>query len=1076
MQAVSRHGSTSPVSTLEGQTAVPQPVPRGQENTGVPVRSLSILTQIAVVSVVLSLASIAFVDAYAQSESPNELDAPVLAAALSGSNSVDLNWGTVDGAARYELWVWWDDETGWQQLDSGDLTDTEFSHSELAAGRTYFYLVRAVSESGDTGPWSERVSATIDGPGLTLAAPILSAEAEKGGVELSWSPVEGAASYELWAWTRWEGWQRLDDGNLTATIYSHSGLTEGLTYYYGIRSLAESGRTSDWAEQVSAKVPGFLVVPEVPEERAALVGLYEATDGANWRRLDHWLSDASIANWYGVFTDQDGHVTGVYLENNGLTGTISDLSALTSLVSLNLGINSLSGPIPELGHHPGLTTLALHNNQLTGGVPELNSLVHLSALYLNNNQLTGSIPDLGGLTGLTALELSENLFTGRIPSLSALTELRTLDLGSNQLTGPVPELCSLAELTYVYLGSNQLTGTIPELCDLPKLKVLFLSNNGLTGRIPDLSALASLEVLYLGGNRLTGPIPALDAHTNLWRVSLGSNLLTGPVPKLEGLTNLTQLFLENNQLTGSIPDLKNLPKLTDLDLSGNRLEGSIPGLAALTGLTNLRLSSNFLTGPAPALGGLSFLRELDFSDNRLEGGVPDLTGLFRLEILDLSENRLSGPVPDLSDLSRLVGVSLGGNRLTGSIPDPGALWKLRWFSLEANRLTGQIPDLSLLSNLRVLNLSDNGLTGPVVDLDALGNLTSLSLSHNILMGALPDFASLANLVFLELTANRLCRASDLGGLGSSVFVNVHLEMLAPATCAEADLALAPAVPSDLQATFGDGRMKLEWDATSEGDSYDLRVWNSIDRRWSLLEQALSDRNFSHSALTDGRNYIYQVRARNADGIRGAWSDRLFAAPVQQQFGPPPKSLGLNLFFQKYLDVDGVAVVAPSEVADSMMIQAQEIISGVLAGRPDLLETLAANHARIEFFGYWREAGDSSNVWEAEVTQYDPDCDHFLQEFAHLIRHAVEEQPEGEAFRLRLENVYQAAMEEGLWRGGSASAGAESYWAETVKYWFWEELPGSTAADSSELADYDPEAALLIEEVLGVAYVPETCKP
>ena len=1043
--------------------------------SGGPERSLSIASLIAVVAAVLSLALIFFVDAYAQSETSDELDAPVLAAELSGSNSVDLSWSSVDGAARYELYVWWDSETGWQQLDDGDLTDTNFSHSELTAGRTFYYLVRAVSETGEPGPWSERVSATIDGPGSTLAAPILSAAAVEGGVELNWSQVSGAANYELWAWTRWDGWQRLDEGNLTATSYSHSGLTEGLIYYYGIRSLDGSGMTSEWAEQVSAEVPGLLVVPDIPEERAALVALYEATDGANWRRRDHWLTDVSIANWHGVFTDQDGHVTGVFLENNGLTGTIADLSALTSLVSLNLGINRLSGQIPDLSHHPGLTTLSLRDNQLTGRAPELNTLVHLSGLHLNNNQLTGPIPDLEGLTALSVLNLSKNHLTGPIPELGALTELRTLDLGSNQLTGPVPELCSLAELTYVYLGSNQLTGTIPELCDHPRLEVLFLSNNRLTGQIPDLGALTSLEVLYLDDNRLAGPIPDLGALTNLWRVSLGSNQLTGPVPKLEGLTNLTQLFLENNRLTGSIPDLKNLPKFTDLNLSGNRLEGSIPGLEALTGLTSLKLSSNLLTGTAPALSGLSFLKELDVSDNSLEGRIPDLTGLFRLETLDLSQNRLSGPVPNLRDQSRLVAVSLGGNRLTGPIPDLSALGKLRLLSLAANRLTGQIPDLSLMTNLRVLNLSDNGLTGPAVDLDALGNLTSLSLSRNELVGALPNFARLSSLVFLELTGNRFCQASESGGSGSSIFVNVHLEALAPATCDEADLALAPAVPTNLQATVSEGRMQLKWYATSDGDSYDLRVWDSIDREWSLLGKALSDTDYSHSVLTDGRNYYYQVRARNADGVRGAWSEQLLAAAVQQQFRPPPPSLGLDLFFQKYLDVDGVAVVAPSGVSDGKILEAREIIRGVLAGRPDLLETLAANDARIEFSGYWAEAGGRSGVWEAEVTQYDPNCEHFLQEFAHLIRHAVGEQPGGEAFRLRLENVYLAATEEGLWRGGPASAGAESFWAETFKYWFWEELPGSTAADSSELAYHDPEAAMLLEEVFEEGELPPFCK-
>ena len=1039
-------------------------------------RAFPILILIATVAALLSLAFFDYIETYAQSETPAELDAPVLAASSSGSNSVDLSWSSVNGAARYELWGWWDSEAGWQQLDDGELTGTTFSHSELDAGTTYFYLVRAVSGREEAGAWSERVSATVEGPEATLAPPILAAAAVEGAVELSWTPVSGAASYELWTWTSWEGWQRLDDGNLAATTYSHSGLLEGMTYYYGIRALDGRGMASEWGQQVSAKVPGFLAVPEVPEERAALVALYESTDGANWRRRDHWLSDVSIANWFGVFTDQQGHVTGVYLDNNGLSGTIPDLSALTSLVSLDLGINRLSGPVPDLSHHPVLATLSLQDNQLTGSVPELNSLVDLRDLYLNDNQLTGPIPDLSGLTGLTALNLSENRLTGRIPSLSALTELQTLDLGSNQLTGPVPELCPLAGLTSVYLGSNQLTGRIPELCDLPQLKVLFLSNNRLTGPIPDLSALTSLEVLYLGNNGLAGPIPDLSALTNLWRVSLGSNRLTGSVPELEGLTNLTQLFLENNRLTGSIPDLGKIPKLTDLNLSGNSLEGPIPELGALTRLTNLKLNSNLLTGTAPALRGLSFLKELDFSDNGLTGGIPDLSGLFRLEALDLSENRLSGPIPDLSDLTRLVGVSMGDNRLTGSVPDLSALANLRWLSLKANRLTGQIPDLSLFSNLRMLDLSDNLLTGPVVDLDALGNLTRLALSHNLLTGPLPDFAGLPNLIFLELTGNQFCLAPGSGGSGSSVFVNVHLETLSPATCRAADLALAPAVPSNLQATISDGKVTLEWDAAANADSYDLRVWDSIDRRWGPLGDQLSVTQFSHSALTDGRNYYYQVRARDANGVRSAWSERLFAAVVQQQFRPPPLSLEFDLFYQKYLDVDGVAVAAPTEVADEKMIQAREIITGVLADRPDLLETLAANDARIEFYGYWEEAAGSSDAWEAEVTQHDPNCGHFLQEFAHLIRRAVEEQPGGEEFRLRLENVYQAAVEEGLWRGGPASKGAEGYWAETVKYWFWEAGPESITKDSSELADYDPEAALLVEEVFGEADVPSYCKP
>ena len=453
-----------------------------------------------------------------------------------------------------------------------------------------------------------------------------------------------------------------------------------------------------------------------------------------------------------------------------------------------------------------------------------------------------------------------------------------------------------------------------------------------------------------------------------------------------------------------------------------------------------------------------------------------MEALFRLEILDFSQNRLRGPIPDLSDLKRLVGVSMGGNQLTGIVPDPGALEDLRWLFLESNRLTGQIPDLSLASNLRVLNLSDNQLTGPVVDLDALKKLTRLSLSENLLTGPLPDFGGLSNLIFLELAGNQFCLAPASNGSGSSVFVNAHLESLSLADCTAADLAQAPAVPRNLQATVSDDKVMLAWGAAANAQSYDLRVWDSIDRIWVLVGDGLADTHFAHNVETDGRNYYYQVRARDADGVRSAWSERLFAAVVQQQFRPPPPSLGLELFFQKYLEVDGVVVAAPSEVADAKMNQAGEIITAVLASRPDLLETLAANEARIEFFGYWGEAGDGSGLWEAEVTQYDPNCGHFLQEFAHLIRRALEEQPEGEAFRMRLDSVYEAAMDDLLWRGGPASVGSEGYWAEAVKSWFWEALPYYVGEGDLKPKDYDGEAAKLIEDVLGDASVPPVCKP
>ena len=397
----------------------------------------------------------------------------------------------------------------------------------------------------------------------------------------------------------------------------------------------------------------------VAPDRAALVALYNATEGGSWTTRTNWLSGRPLDEWHGVTTDSDGRVTALNLSSNQLGGALpAELGDLTNLRALNLGSNQLTGPIPaELGDLANLSELNLDSNQLTGRIPaELGDLANLSELNLDSNQLTGRIPaELGDLANLESLRLGWNELTGRIPAwLGDLANLRALNLGSNQLTGPIPA----------------------ELGDLSNLELLVLSGNQLTGPIPaELGDLANLESLRLGWNELTGRIPAwLGDLTNLKWLWLGSNQLTGPIPaELGDLANLEFLYLSDNQLTGPIPaELGDLTNLVELELWGNQLTGRIPAeLGSLSNLSELYLSGNQLTGPIPAeLGDLANLESLDLSNNELTGPIPAWLGdLANLESLDLSNNELTGPIPAwLGDLSNLVELYLSGNQLTGCVP------------------------------------------------------------------------------------------------------------------------------------------------------------------------------------------------------------------------------------------------------------------------------------------------------------------------------------------------------------------------------------------------------------------------
>ena len=459
-----------------------------------------------------------------------------------------------------------------------------------------------------------------------------------------------------------------------------------------------------------SSTPLTVSLPEVPpdtaedggsvaSDRAALVALYNATEGARWITSTNWLSDRPLDEWHGVTTNSDGHVAELDLINNQLTGPIpAALGDLTNLESLVLLYNGLTGPIPaELGDLTKLESLWLGDNQLTGPIPaELGDLTNLESLWLGGNQLTGPIPAwLGALTKLESLHLWGNQLTGPIPAwLGTLTNLESLLLHNSQLTGPIPaELGTLTKLESLWLQDNQLTGPIPAwLGTLTSLQHVIISNNQLTGPIPaELGDLTNLRTMDLGGNELTGAIPAdLGDLTNLEGLGLWGNQLTGPIPaELGGLSNLGRLLLNGNQLTGPIPaELGELTNLVLLWLSGNELTGCVPAGfrdVARNDVAQLDLLDCVKVSPDTAADGGSVA-----SDRAALVALYNATGgaSWRLSTNWLSDRPLNAwdGVTTNSD-GRVAGLDLFNNQLTGPIPaELGDLTRLR--ELELRSTTG----------------------------------------------------------------------------------------------------------------------------------------------------------------------------------------------------------------------------------------------------------------------------------------------------------------------------------------------------------------------------------------------------
>lgn len=437
-------------------------------------------------------------------------------------------------------------------------------------------------------------------------------------------------------------------------------------------------------------------------DEAALVALYNSTDGANWTNT--WDLSQPMDTWYGVTTNSEGCVTCLDLDGESNCSDITNFSG-----------NNLVGTIPtELANLSNLQSLNLRGNQLSGTIPtSLTNLSDLQYLNLISNDLSGSIPsELGNLSNLQHLSLAGNDLSGSIPpELANLNNLQELFLANNQLSGSIPsELGNLNNLQHLSLSSNQLSGSIPlELGNLNSLQVLNLKSNDLNGSIPtQLSNLTNLTSLDLSLNDLSSSIPSvLDNLTNLTHLYLNHNDLSGNIPiELYNMTNLRYLDLSRNLLNGHIlPELGNLTNLISLRLSANQLSGNIPSeIGMLINLTQLYLYGNPLTGSIPPeFGNLTNLVTLFLYSTQLSGSIPPEFGnLSSLGSATLYSNQLSGNIPpELGNLTSLTSLSLGNNQLSGSIPpEIGNLTTIHTLSFANNQLSGCFPpELSMICHV-----------------------------------------------------------------------------------------------------------------------------------------------------------------------------------------------------------------------------------------------------------------------------------------------------------------------------------------------------------------------------------------
>ena len=165
------------------------------------------------------------------------------------STSFSANWSASVGAASYRLDVstlsgFGTFVTGWEDVNVGAVT-TYSVNSNLTAGTTYYYRIRAVNGSGTSSNSTTVTVLTVPDAPVSAAASAIAND----GLTANWNSSTGATGYKLDLSTANDfssfvsGYNNLDVGDVTS--FAISGLVGGTTYYYRVKGYNTGGTSTN---------------------------------------------------------------------------------------------------------------------------------------------------------------------------------------------------------------------------------------------------------------------------------------------------------------------------------------------------------------------------------------------------------------------------------------------------------------------------------------------------------------------------------------------------------------------------------------------------------------------------------------------------------------------------------------------------------------------------------------------------------------------------------------------------------------------------------------------------------------
>lgn len=238
---------------------------------------------------------------------------------------------------------------------------------------------------------------------------------------------------------------------------------------------------------------------------------------------------------------------------------------------------------------------------------------------------------------------------------------------------------------------------------------------------------------------------------------------------------------------------------------------------------------------------------------------------------------------------------------------------------------------------------------------------------------------------------------------------------------------------------------------------------------------------------------------------GGFAMKLELSPVHGQVTSIPEGRNIPSFYKKYIETEGLYVTSSAQVSDEALLKACDIISLMLAKRPDVKAHMVKKGCHVMIIGKNEETcdlpefahicncEDSIKYWNwrargfggAPEDEFSSSCGEenllalpqdkyvgeniLIHEFAHLI-HTIGIVGVEPGFNERLEALRQNAIRKGLWEKTYAVSNKEEYFAECVQSFFncnryAEPANGvhNWVNRRAKLKAYDPDMYRLLQE-------------